>query len=541
MRRVVSMVVAWSAVVGCLEQARAGEAPLRPRPSDVFVNCGGTATDGALADQVWPWPEDSWGYVGKTGVISTTADIANNYGLPNAMKSARVWNGVQQYSRGNEFYYKFTLDNAVYRVKLYFAEIEKTAANQRRFDVYLNNDLALGDYDIYADAGGRDRGVEKVFAVGVTEQKLEIRFVKGTDRPMINALRITKTAEKPTPLATGTVVAVPGNHPRIHYVRWNKFAGTCSMEFVGTSIKWTGPRGSNMGKADVFVDGVFQTTVDQYSPAGQVDQVIFEKAGLTDNRHVFGILKAGEKNASAQGDLVTIQSLTYAHGSNSAPARAVYTDIRPHRPFWLDTDGDRIKAHLGNVQYFDGTYYWYGLDPGNTPLPAGTIGGSYPWSYNQGVAIYSSKDFYNWTYRGNVLQATTDKNSPLSVPSRIVGPNPVVIKNDATGRYVMYAELVDASFGYNNILVAEANHPAGPFRFLNADRGGNDMTTFKDDDGRAYHWVRGYIRELSDDYLHFKEGSGRQTGGGCEGGGAWKYDRFYYRSEQRLRLYGLGE
>lgn len=212
-RDTTSKVVAGAIAVTCVAEVSAEEQTPKPRPSEVFVNCGGTATDGAATDQVWPWPEDSLGYVGKTVVISTNADIANNHGLPNAMKSARVWNGDQQYSRGNEFYYKCTLDNGVYRVKLYFAEIEKTVPNERKFDVYLNDDRVLKDYDIYADAGGRGRGVEKVFAVEVTEQKLEIRFVKGTDRPMINALRVTKTAETPAPLVAGTVVTVPGNHP----------------------------------------------------------------------------------------------------------------------------------------------------------------------------------------------------------------------------------------------------------------------------------------------------------------------------------------
>jgi len=37
-------------------------------------------------------------------------------------------------------------------------------------------------------------------------------------------------------------------------------------EVLGTSVYWNGPKQPNYGKADVYLDGVYQTTVSQYAP-----------------------------------------------------------------------------------------------------------------------------------------------------------------------------------------------------------------------------------------------------------------------------------
>jgi hypothetical protein len=87
---------------------------------------------------------------------------------------------------------------------------------------------------------------------------------------------------------------------------------------------------------------------------------------------------------------------------------------------------------------------------------------------------------------------------------------PKVIKNDATGKYVMMAQRCAANWSRNDIIVATSDSAVGPFTVngtLNPHGGANDITLYKDDNGKAYlvtaiHWVK--ISELSDDYLSIK-------------------------------------
>ena len=36
-----------------------------------------------------------------------------------------------------------------------------------------------------------------------------------------------------------------------------------------------------------------------------------------------------------------------------------YNSFRPGQ-VWLDTDGNRIQAHGGNIIYFDNKFWWFG-------------------------------------------------------------------------------------------------------------------------------------------------------------------------------------
>lgn len=54
----------------------------------------------------------------------------------------------------------------VYRVRLHFAELTATAANQRKFDVMINEETpVLDDFDVYAEAGGQRKAIARDFLV----------------------------------------------------------------------------------------------------------------------------------------------------------------------------------------------------------------------------------------------------------------------------------------------------------------------------------------------------------------------------------------
>jgi hypothetical protein len=64
-------------------------------------------------------------------------------------------------------------------VRLYFAEINPAVgAGQRKFDVKIEGNVVLDDFDIYNEAGGRDKAIARTFTVTVSSDGiLNIEFV----------------------------------------------------------------------------------------------------------------------------------------------------------------------------------------------------------------------------------------------------------------------------------------------------------------------------------------------------------------------------
>lgn len=208
------------------------------------------------------------------------------------------------------------------------------------------------------------------------------------------------------------------------------------------------------------------------------------------------------------------------------------TKFEPGR-VWLDIDGNAIESHWASLLFEDGKYYWYGTSFDGPTLPPGTVPGQvFSLPTNRGVTIYSSTNLYDWELEGVVLSETSYQPGDLLHPLNVL-IRPKVIKNDVTGKYVMMAQLATPDLGYaetlNDVVVAMADAPAGPFHFQGKlqwnvrptlegiwngiiggaeddppDRiRGNDITLYRDDDGTGYllsarHSI--YLYKLSPDY-----------------------------------------
>jgi hypothetical protein len=76
----------------------------------------------------------------------------------------------------------------------------------------------------------------------------------------------------------------------------------CVFNFKGTAIKWIGAKNNNHGFADVYVDNVFQKTVDSYSATLVTNAVLFELTGLSsDTLHTITIEVRKDKNDKSIG------------------------------------------------------------------------------------------------------------------------------------------------------------------------------------------------------------------------------------------------
>ncbi|XP_058100947.1 probable LRR receptor-like serine/threonine-protein kinase At1g07650 isoform X2 [Magnolia sinica] len=129
-------------------------------------------------------------------------------------------------------YYGLCLHNGNYTVKLHFAEImfmdDKTYSSlgKRIFDVYIQGQLVLKDFNIKDEAGGSGQEVVKNFTVPVTNYTLEIRLCwagkgtqivpeKGTYGPLISAISVDpeftpsqSTSKSSKDISTGVVVGI---------------------------------------------------------------------------------------------------------------------------------------------------------------------------------------------------------------------------------------------------------------------------------------------------------------------------------------------
>lgn len=170
---------------------------------------------------------------------------------------------------------------------------------------------------------------------------------------------------------------------------------------------------------------------------------------------------------------------------------------------WADTQGRVIQAHGGGILFHEGVYYWYG-EYKNGPTKKSPV----ERVDVIGVSCYSSRDLLNWKFEGLALKGVNEPGHDLR--PEMVLERPKVIYNKKTKKFVMWAHIDSADYGYARGGVAVSDTPAGPFTYLGSVRPEGqmcrDMTLFVDDDGSAYHIYASennattYISKLSDDY-----------------------------------------
>ena len=71
---------------------------------------------------------------------------------------------------------KEKMPNALYTVKLYFAEIESTKAESRVFNIDIQGKTALKEFNIAKDAGGQNKLITKTFKGIKVVDKLNIKL-----------------------------------------------------------------------------------------------------------------------------------------------------------------------------------------------------------------------------------------------------------------------------------------------------------------------------------------------------------------------------
>ncbi|XP_050290652.1 probable LRR receptor-like serine/threonine-protein kinase At1g07650 isoform X3 [Quercus robur] len=215
------------------------ESPCSQDLYSLHINCGGKETTvGRIKyegdeDPAGPakyfYVKPNWGF-SNTGHFWDIDNTQNDY-LANNVSILTMGNS-QLYTSArlsplSITYYARCLANGNYTVKLHFAEIvfrstiSSYSLGRRIFDVYIQEKLALKDFNIENEAQGLDKAVIKNFTAVVTNQVLMIRFHwagKGTTAapkrgiygPLVSAISVESDHSPPVDgkIVVGAVVSV---------------------------------------------------------------------------------------------------------------------------------------------------------------------------------------------------------------------------------------------------------------------------------------------------------------------------------------------
>ena len=161
--------------------AASGEAsatPVVPPLSAVIqINSGGGASGSFSAD----------GSFAGGSTYSTSAAVSTA-GVANAAPPA-----VYQSERYGNFVYTLPslTPGASYTLRLHFAEIYWTAANQRLFNVTINGVSVLTSFDIFQTAGGKNKAVVETFPVTADASgKVTVIFTSIKDNAKLSGLEL---------------------------------------------------------------------------------------------------------------------------------------------------------------------------------------------------------------------------------------------------------------------------------------------------------------------------------------------------------------
>ncbi len=165
------------------------------------VHAGGGAYTDSLGN-VWAADED---YVGG-GSATNTGTITG--ALPGSSDQALYEN--ERY--GTSLLYNFQAPNALYQVTLKFSENYWTSAGSRVFNVMINGQTVLTNFDIFAAAGGEFKAVDKVFNNIQPDSQGRIIVQLGptsADNAKIDAIQIIPQPGVATFTPTATMTSTP--------------------------------------------------------------------------------------------------------------------------------------------------------------------------------------------------------------------------------------------------------------------------------------------------------------------------------------------
>ncbi|HUJ11340.1 MAG TPA: TIM-barrel domain-containing protein [Verrucomicrobiae bacterium] len=162
-----------------------------PPPYEARINGGGRP----YLDQAGTmWVEDRAYSASSFGITGGSSNMVTN-----AIAGTDDDVFYQSEHLGQNFTAKSDCPNGTYEITLYNAETKWTAAGQRLFNVFIQGQEVLSNYDIFAAAGGSNKAVVVTFTNIVAGGQLQIDFAGVTtpydSNARISGIRVRKIAD----------------------------------------------------------------------------------------------------------------------------------------------------------------------------------------------------------------------------------------------------------------------------------------------------------------------------------------------------------
>ncbi|MFD1143685.1 malectin domain-containing carbohydrate-binding protein [Larkinella insperata] len=151
-----------------------------PVASAVRINAGGssyTTSDGRV------FSADAYASGGTEFTTSGGADVQQT-----------DEDALYRTERYGAFSYNLPVSNGNYQVTLHFAEVFAKSAGQRKFNVALEGERKLTEYDIFEKAGGGYIAVQETFTTQVRDGVLNLDFTRGSvGNAKVSAIEVVQT------------------------------------------------------------------------------------------------------------------------------------------------------------------------------------------------------------------------------------------------------------------------------------------------------------------------------------------------------------
>ncbi len=171
-------------------------------PAITVRGSNGSFIGGTIVNQGTIAADDSGGplgFIDDTDFSGDTPNAGFTISSSTAIDTSGVTDPLPQavyQTAHSDIAFTYTLPNltpgASYTLRLDFADLIYNAAGQQQFDVNANGTTVLSNFDIFAEAGGKDRAIAKDFtATANTNGQIEIAFTGATDSTaQVNAIEL---------------------------------------------------------------------------------------------------------------------------------------------------------------------------------------------------------------------------------------------------------------------------------------------------------------------------------------------------------------
>jgi len=144
------------------------------------------------------WLKDQAYSLGSFGYDGGTAEFVGNAISGVCASAQSLYQNDRASSPSDSFRYLFDCPGGTYETTLLEAETVASGSGQRVFNVFIEGQEVLTNFDIFAAAGGQNIPVTLTFTNLVADAQMEIEFVPVVGSPRVSGVQIRKLADADT-------------------------------------------------------------------------------------------------------------------------------------------------------------------------------------------------------------------------------------------------------------------------------------------------------------------------------------------------------